>query len=560
MESPLEQLQARRRKSDCPRIAAGYRRTRMLHSCRNVDSCTPRGMGASPRSPLPLPCADAQSRSGLRRHLRLRRATRRAELGAEPAHAARPRGAGRPGLPRFRRPAHQADRRHAPLRFRLAHRRRPLRGRAARAGGALRRRGPRGGAPRHPRRNPARRGAAGEGRRLRRAGQHRGAHRGAGRPGRSALRRSRLALDEPRRGARRGQRGAQTEGRPRGGAHLPAGGIAAATARRGAAARSGQAGGEQRSPPPPARGVPRRLPLSRGGVALRPRPRARLRRRRPRRDGGGGGGLLRAGAPGSAAVSTARNLVLLLSDMKGFTARTSRQTREENERMLALHDALLLPVVRGFGGRKVKAIGDALLAAFESPTDAVLCAMALQDRLAAFNDAAEEKERIEVRVSLSQGEVRLQKGDVHGEAVQLALQAGALADAGEVVLTDAVYLSMNKSEAPTEILCERPLQGGGATKLRRALRSSDARVPYGGRALARLGRLPDPSRRVQLARLIDRVASFARRRIVWAAAGLLLVAAAAGGRGARGRAGRPPRAGGPGAVAAALPARGGAVR
>jgi serine/threonine-protein kinase len=232
-------------------------------------------------------------------------------------------------------------------------------------------------------------------------------------------------------------------------------------------------------------------------------------------------------------VSPARNLVLLLSDMKGFTARTSRQTREENERMLALHDALLLPVVRGFGGRKVKAIGDALLAAFESPTDAVLCAMALQDRLAAFNAAAEEKERIEVRVSLSQGEVRLQKGDVHGEAVQLALQAGALADAGEVVLTDAVYLSMNKSEAPTEILCERPLPGGGATKLRRALRSSDGRAPYGGRALARLGRLPDPSRRVKLARLIDRVASFARRRIVWAAAGLLLVAAAAGDRGSR---------------------------
>lgn len=232
-------------------------------------------------------------------------------------------------------------------------------------------------------------------------------------------------------------------------------------------------------------------------------------------------------------MSTARNLVLLLSDMKGFTARTSRQTRVENERMLALHDALLLPVVRGFGGRKVKAIGDALLAAFESPTDAVLCAMALQDRLAAFNAAAEEKERIEVRVSLSQGEVRLQKGDVHGEAVQLALQAGALADAGEVVLTDAVYLSMNKSEAPTEILCERPLPGGGATKLRRALRSGDARVPYGGRALARLGRLPDPSRRVRLARLIDRVASFARRRVVWAAAGLLLVAAAAGDRGSR---------------------------
>ena len=65
-----------------------------------------------------------------------------------------------------------------------------------------------------------------------------------------------------------------------------------------------------------------------------------------------------------------RNLVLLLSDMKGFTARTSGQTREENAHMLALHDALLLPVVRGYRGRKVKGLGDALLAAFDSPTGA----------------------------------------------------------------------------------------------------------------------------------------------------------------------------------------------
>src|SRR5207249_4933587 len=97
-----------------------------------------------------------------------------------------------------------------------------------------------------------------------------------------------------------------------------------------------------------------------------------------------------------------------------------------------------------------------------------------------------------------------ERGDVHGEPVQLALQAGMVADAGEVVLTDAVYLSMNKSEAPTEILCTRPLPGGGAIRLRRALRNGDPRAPYGGRALARLGRLPDPTRRVRLQRLFDR--------------------------------------------------------
>ena len=225
-----------------------------------------------------------------------------------------------------------------------------------------------------------------------------------------------------------------------------------------------------------------------------------------------------------------KNLVLLLSDMKGFTARTSRQTREENARMLALHDALLLPVVRGYRGRKVKGLGDALLAAFLSPTDAVLCAMAMQDRLAAWNAGAHPGERIEVRIALSQGEVRRTRGDLHGEALQLLLEAEARAEAGEVVLTDAVYLSMNKTEAATEVVGELPLRGGGRIRLRRARRGADSIVPYGGRALGRLRRLPDPVRAVRLRVAIDSALEFARKRAVWAAAGLLLIAAAAGER------------------------------
>ena len=232
-------------------------------------------------------------------------------------------------------------------------------------------------------------------------------------------------------------------------------------------------------------------------------------------------------------MKRARNLVLLLSDMKGFTARTSRQTREENAQMLALHDALLLPVLRGFGGRKIKGLGDALLAAFESPTDAVLCAMAMQDRLAEWNGRAPESDRIEVRIAISQGEVRQEKRDLHGEALQLLLAAESLADAGEVVLTDAVYLSMNKSEAATEVLAERPLAGGGRIRVRRAMRGWDALNPYGRRALSRLGRLPDPGRAVRLRVVFDRALDFGRRRAVWAAAALLLIAAGVGERAQR---------------------------
>ncbi|MGZ6081665.1 MAG: adenylate/guanylate cyclase domain-containing protein, partial [Myxococcaceae bacterium] len=53
------------------------------------------------------------------------------------------------------------------------------------------------------------------------------------------------------------------------------------------------------------------------------------------------------------------NLAIVFTDIVGYTARTSRQTREENARLLAEHDQLLLPIVRAFGGRRIKSIGDA---------------------------------------------------------------------------------------------------------------------------------------------------------------------------------------------------------
>ena len=53
--------------------------------------------------------------------------------------------------------------------------------------------------------------------------------------------------------------------------------------------------------------------------------------------------------------------------------------------------------MRAFRGTLVKTIGDALLVTFRSPTDAVLCGMAIQDRLFQHNQAASEADRIEVR-------------------------------------------------------------------------------------------------------------------------------------------------------------------
>src|SRR5262249_13987231 len=195
---------------------------------------------------------------------------------------------------------------------------------------------------------------------------------------------------------------------------------------------------------------------------------------------------LTAPEPGERPVAVrTENLAVVFTDIVGYTARTGRQSREENARMLAEHARLLLPLVRAFGGRKVKSIGDALLLTFRSPTDSVLCGMALQDRLAQHNASLPDSERLVIRVAISLGEVRLDRGDIFGEPVNVAARVEHETPAGEIWLTDAVQLSMNRAEAPLEEVGTRELKGISQPVRIWRVQRAETGLPFGGRALAR---------------------------------------------------------------------------
>jgi adenylate cyclase len=153
------------------------------------------------------------------------------------------------------------------------------------------------------------------------------------------------------------------------------------------------------------------------------------------------------------------NLAIVFTDIKGFTETTSRQTHGENAQLLDTHASLLTPLFQSFGGRIVKSIGDAFMVTFESPTNAVLSGVAIQDRLWLHNRQVGEAERFEVRVAINVGEVRLDHRDVFGEPVNIAARVEAMAEVGEVYFTEAVYLAMNKAEVPSVELGAFELKG-----------------------------------------------------------------------------------------------------
>lgn len=155
-----------------------------------------------------------------------------------------------------------------------------------------------------------------------------------------------------------------------------------------------------------------------------------------------------------------RNLTILFTDIKGFTARTSAESREGINQMLTEHERLLLPVFHHFDGIVVKTIGDAFLVRFDSPTDAVLCGLTIQEVLRQHNSfAADNAHKLEVRVAINCGEVELRDKDVLGEPVNLAARLEAITEAGEVYFTEAVHLAMKRSEVPSSQVGEHTFKG-----------------------------------------------------------------------------------------------------
>ncbi|QSQ23006.1 protein kinase [Pyxidicoccus parkwayensis] len=191
-----------------------------------------------------------------------------------------------------------------------------------------------------------------------------------------------------------------------------------------------------------------------------------------------------ASVSGSTSVVKPQNLTVMLTDIQGFTERTSRQTHEENARMLETHDRMLMPLVKEHEGRLIQKRGDALLVVFRSPTAGVLCGMAMQDRLWRHNQTVPPEAQLHVRVCLHAGEVLVTADTVLGEPMEVVESVEHVASADEVTFTEAVNLARNRAEATAEPCGTIPLPGREEQlQLYRCQRAAEG-PPYGDRFTA----------------------------------------------------------------------------
>jgi class 3 adenylate cyclase len=136
-----------------------------------------------------------------------------------------------------------------------------------------------------------------------------------------------------------------------------------------------------------------------------------------------------------------RRLTFLFTDIQGSTAMYERVGDMKAFDHVRLHFGYLRESISQNSGALVKTIGDAVMASFHRPLDAVRAALDMHARIADFNAAA-GYDLIALKIGAHAGTclaVTLNgRLDYFGQAVNLAAHVQALSHGNDVVLTDEV--------------------------------------------------------------------------------------------------------------------------
>ena len=126
-----------------------------------------------------------------------------------------------------------------------------------------------------------------------------------------------------------------------------------------------------------------------------------------------------------------RKLAAILSaDVAGY----SRLMGEDEAGTLATlkaHRAEFIdPAIASHGGRIVKLMGDGALVEFPSVVDAVECAVAVQQGMAARNADLPGDTRIDFRIGVNLGDIIIDGDDIYGDGVNVAARLQEVAETG----------------------------------------------------------------------------------------------------------------------------------
>jgi formylglycine-generating enzyme required for sulfatase activity/class 3 adenylate cyclase len=119
---------------------------------------------------------------------------------------------------------------------------------------------------------------------------------------------------------------------------------------------------------------------------------------------------------------------LMQLDEEGTYARVMRQRRE-----------LLEPTIAEHHGKLINYAGDGFLAMFDSPVEAVRCAIVIQQSMVGRNTSLPREQWILYRIGVHLGDVIVEPSGIYGDGVNIAARLEGIASPGDVYVSGGVY-------------------------------------------------------------------------------------------------------------------------
>lgn len=132
------------------------------------------------------------------------------------------------------------------------------------------------------------------------------------------------------------------------------------------------------------------------------------------------------------------SVTVFFSDIEGSTLLNERLGDKEWVKLLKGHESLVTDHVERHAGHVVKSQGDGFMVVFQEPAQAVDAAAGIQAELAGESRRWIRRTPIRVRMGLHTGRVVARDGDYFGMNVATAARVAALAEGGQVLVTDGV--------------------------------------------------------------------------------------------------------------------------
>ena len=139
---------------------------------------------------------------------------------------------------------------------------------------------------------------------------------------------------------------------------------------------------------------------------------------------------------------------VLFTDIVGSTAFFEQHGDQAGMAMVERHNGLLFPMVGRHGGRIIKTIGDAIMAAFFTVDEAVRSAVAMQQQLKQHNAGRPPADLIRVRIGINFGTVICHQDDLFGDVVNAAARVEGLACGDQILISSAVQGKLAANDLP----------------------------------------------------------------------------------------------------------------